>query len=139
MRVGVIGVGSMGQNHARILADMGMLAGVSDISSEAAKKVANKYSVSSSTDYRELLRQDLDAVVIVTPTTTHKKVATDAMNAGKHVLLEKPMTGDSSDLVELVRLAAKQSVVLAGGFPCLQYRVCRLLLEKGGGGGGGGG
>jgi len=116
MRVGVIGVGSMGQNHARILADMGMLAGVSDISSEAAKKVADKYSVSSSTDYKELLKEDVDAVVIVTPTTTHKKVATDAMNAGKHVLLEKPMTGVSSDLVELVKLAEKQGVVLAGGF-----------------------
>lgn len=116
MRVGVIGVGSMGQNHARILADMGMLAGVSDISSEAAKKVADKYSVSSSTDYKELLKEDVDAVVIVTPTTTHKKVAMDAMNAGKHVLLEKPMTGVSSDLVELVKLAEKQGVVLAGGF-----------------------
>ena len=116
MRIGVIGVGSMGQNHARILADMGMLAGVSDISSEAAKKVADKYSVSSSTDYKELLKEDVDAVVIVTPTTTHKKVATDAMNAGKHVLLEKPMTGVSSDLVELVKLAEKQGVVLAGGF-----------------------
>jgi len=116
MRIGVIGVGSMGQNHARILADMGMLAGVSDISSEAAKKVADKYSVSSSTDYKELLKEDVDAVVIVTPTTTHKKVAMDAMNAGKHVLLEKPMTGVSSDLVELVKLAEKQGVVLAGGF-----------------------
>ena len=116
MRVGVIGVGSMGQNHARILADMGMLAGVSDISSEAAKKVADKYSVSSSTDYKELLKEDVDAVVIVTPTTTHKKVAMDAMNAGKHVLLEKPMTGVSSDLVELVKLAENQGVVLAGGF-----------------------
>jgi UDP-N-acetylglucosamine 3-dehydrogenase len=116
MRVGVIGVGSMGQNHARILADMGILGGVSDISPEASKKVGSKYSVGSFTDYEELLKEDLDAVVIVTPTTTHKKVATDAMAAGKHVLLEKPMTGNSSDLAELVRLASKQSLVLAGGF-----------------------
>ena len=116
MRVGVIGVGSMGQNHARILADMGILAGVSDISSEAAKRVADRYSVPSSTDHRELLRQDMDAVVIVTPTTTHKTVATDALNAGRHVLLEKPMTGSSADLVELVALAERKGLVLAGGF-----------------------
>ena len=116
MRVGVIGVGSMGQNHARILADMGVLAGVSDISPEAAKKVGGKYSVESCTDHESLLKKDMDAVVIVTPTSTHKKVASDALNAGKHVLLEKPMTGRSSDLTELVGLAEKQHLVLAGGF-----------------------
>lgn len=116
MRVGVIGVGSMGQNHARILADMGILGGVSDISPEAAKKVGSKYSAESCTDHASLLKKDVDAVVIVTPTTTHKKVATDALKAGKHVLLEKPMTGRSSDLVELVALAEKQGLVLAGGF-----------------------
>jgi len=116
MRVGLIGVGSMGQNHARILADMGILEGVCDISPEAVKKVGSRYSVASFTDHRELLRGEVDAVVIVTPTTTHKKVASDALKAGKHVLLEKPMTGSSSDLVELVGLAAKQNLVLGGGF-----------------------
>ncbi len=116
MRVGVIGVGSMGQNHARILADMGLLAAVSDISPDAAKKVADRYSVPSSTDHAALLKGDVDAVVIVTPTTTHKKVATDALEAGKHVLLEKPMTGSSSDLVGLVQLAERKGLVLAGGF-----------------------
>jgi UDP-N-acetylglucosamine 3-dehydrogenase len=116
MRVGVIGVGVMGQNHARILADMGILSCVSDISAEAAKKVAGKHSVECSGDHRDLLRQDLDAVVIVTPTATHKEIAADAIRAGKHVLLEKPMTGSSSDLDELVKLAEKEGVVLAGGF-----------------------
>lgn len=116
MRIGVIGVGSMGQNHARILSEMGMLAGVSDISAESAKKVAGKYRTGSWTDHRDLLKQDLGAVVIVTPTTTHKRVASDALNAGKHVLLEKPMTGSSADLAELVSLASKKGLVLAGGF-----------------------
>lgn len=116
MRVGVIGVGSMGQNHARILADMGLLAGVSDISEAAARKVADRYSVEHTTDHKELLRKDLDAVVIVTPTATHKKVASDALRAGMHVLLEKPMTGRSSDLSSLVRLASSKDLVLGGGF-----------------------
>lgn len=116
MRVGVIGVGSMGQNHARILADMGMLAAVSDISEESAKKIAEKYHVDHTTDHGALLKMDLDAVVVVTPTATHRTIASDALRAGKHVLLEKPMTGRSADLDSLVRLASSRSLVLAGGF-----------------------
>lgn len=116
MRVGVVGLGVMGQNHARILADLGILSCVSDISPEAAKKVADKYSVPCHGSHSELLKGDLDAVVIVTPTATHKGIAADAIKAGKHVLLEKPMTGSSSDLKELVGLADKAGVVLAGGF-----------------------
>lgn len=116
MRIGVVGVGVMGQNHARILADMGLLSCISDISLEAAKKVADKHSVDSCGDHMSLLEKDVDAVVVVTPTATHKRIATDAIRAGKHVLLEKPMTGSSSDLMELVKLAEQHGVVLAGGF-----------------------
>jgi len=116
MRTGVIGVGSMGMNHARILADMGMLAGVSDISAESAKKTASKYSVPFFTGFRDLLKSDLDSVVIVTPTSTHKKIASESLRAGKHVLLEKPMTGRSSELADLTKLAMKEHLVLAGGF-----------------------
>jgi UDP-N-acetylglucosamine 3-dehydrogenase len=116
MRVGVIGVGSMGQNHVRILSEMGMLGGISDISPEVAKAVAEKYSVPYHISHQDLLKSDLDAVVIVTPTSTHKKIAMDAFQAGKHVLLEKPMTGSSRDLGDLVALAAGKKLVLAGGF-----------------------
>ena len=116
MRVGVIGLGSMGQNHARILADMGRLACVADISPEAAKKAGQKYSVPHFTDYKELLRGDIDAVVVVTPTDTHENIAKDALRAGKHVLLEKPMSGSSRTLKVISGLAKKQNKVLAGGF-----------------------
>ena len=116
MRVGVIGVGSMGQNHARILSEMGKLACVADTSPEAARRVGERYSVGRFTDYTELLKSDVDAVVVVTPTSTHEKVATDALRAGKHVLLEKPMSGDSKTLKRISDLAKRQKVVLAGGF-----------------------
>jgi UDP-N-acetylglucosamine 3-dehydrogenase len=116
MRIGVIGVGSMGQNHVRILSDMKLLAGVADSAPGLAESVGRRYSVGHHRDYGALLKEDLDAVVVVTPTSTHRKVATDAMKAGKHVLLEKPMTGKSSDLKGLVALAKKSKVVLAGGF-----------------------
>ncbi len=116
MKIGVIGVGSMGQNHVRILNEMGMLAGIADAVPDVARSVAAKYSVPSHTDYRELLATDAEAVIVVTPTTTHLEVATDALRAGKHVLLEKPMTGNSSDLKGLVSLAKAKGKVLAGGF-----------------------
>lgn len=116
MRVGVIGVGSMGQNHARILAERGELAGVADVVPSLAKAVGERYSVKHYPSYEEMLGSDVDAVIVVTPTGTHEKVASDAVKAGKHVLLEKPMTGSSKSLVELTALARKSRVVLAGGF-----------------------
>lgn len=116
MRVGVIGVGSMGQNHARILSEMGVLASVADTVPQSAKTVADRYSVGHFMNYQEILKSDVDAVIVVTPTSTHAKIATDAIRAGKHVLLEKPMSGSSGTLREISELARRQKVVLAGGF-----------------------
>ncbi len=116
MRIGVIGLGSMGQNHARILAEKGMLASVADIVPEVAQAVGRKHSVKHFLSYQELLKSDVEAVVIVTPTNTHEKIANDAIRAGKHVLLEKPMTGSSKVLEGLVERAEQARLVLAGGF-----------------------
>ena len=106
----------MGQNHARILAEMGVLASVADIAPEAAKAVGEKYSVKSYLSYQELLRSGVDAVVIVTPTSTHEKIAMEAIREGKHVLLEKPMSGSSKNLRDITEFARKRKVTLAGGF-----------------------
>ena len=116
MRVGVIGVGSMGQNHARILSELKVLASVTDIVPEAAKAVGDRYSVAHFLSYQEMLKSDVDAVVIVTPTSTHSKISMDSLRAGKHVLLEKPMSGSSATLSEITDLARKERLVLAGGF-----------------------
>jgi len=116
MRVGVIGVGSMGQNHARLLSEQGLLTCVADSDPAVAKTVADKYAVKHFSNYQDLINSGVDAVVIVTPTTTHEAVATAAIKAGKHTLLEKPMTGNSKTLETLAKLARKQKVVLAGGF-----------------------
>jgi UDP-N-acetylglucosamine 3-dehydrogenase len=116
MRVGVIGVGSMGQNHARLLAEKGNLAAVADVVPDAGRAVAERYSVKHYLSYQDLLKTDVEAVVIVTPTNTHQKIAEDAIRAGKHVLLEKPMTGSSAGLQAVTSLARSKKVVLAGGF-----------------------
>jgi len=116
MRVGVIGVGLMGQNHARILSEKDMLAGVVDIVPTVAQAVGEKHGVKWHLSYQDMLKSDVEAVVVVTPTSTHQKIASEAIRAGKHVLLEKPMTGSSSVLQGLVEEARKANVVLAGGF-----------------------
>ena len=116
MNVGVIGVGSMGRNHARILSEMGLLGGVADSDAGVAKSIGERFSVKHFTGYKSLLKRDFDAVSIVTPTTTHFKIATEALKQGRHVLLEKPMTGSPKQLAELVSLAKRNKVVLAGGF-----------------------
>ncbi|MBN1677484.1 MAG: Gfo/Idh/MocA family oxidoreductase [Candidatus Thermoplasmatota archaeon] len=116
MRVGVIGVGLMGQNHARILFEKDMLAGVVDIVPEVAQAVGEKHGVKWFLSYQDMLRSDVEAVVVVTPNSTHQKIASEAIKAGKHVLLEKPMTGSSAALKGLVDLAHQNKVVLAGGF-----------------------
>ena len=138
MKVGVIGLGSMGQNHARILFEMGFLEGVADIVPTVAKSPGKRFSVGYYTNYRDLLKRDFDAVVVVTPTNTHKKIASEAVHSGKHLLLEKPMTGSSKDLKTLTALADRRHVVLAGGFterhnPVVEFAEVSVQSETFGG------
>jgi UDP-N-acetylglucosamine 3-dehydrogenase len=93
MKVGVIGVGAMGQHHARVYREMeGVeLIGVSDIDRLRAEEIAVMHGARAFTDYRKLLSCDLDAVSVAVPTTLHKTVAMDVINEGVHLLVEKPI------------------------------------------------
>ena len=115
LRVGVIGAGAMGQNHARVYSEIAKLAGICDISKESAAAVGKRFGVPHFTDARELLKQDLDAVTIATPTFTHHGLALDAISAGKHVLLEKPMCATLAQAREVIGNAEKAGLVLAVG------------------------
>jgi len=66
-------------------------------------------------DHRDLLKQDLDAVIIATPIETHYELAREAILAGKHVLIEKPLAASVGDAVDLIRLAhANQRTLMTG-------------------------
>ncbi len=114
MKVGVIGVGAMGKNHARVYSEIADLAGISDVFEEAGKKVSAQYGTEFYGDYRELLKK-VDAVSIATPTVAHYEIAKAAMEAGVNVLVEKPITDLPEKGEELVRLAEKNGVVIAVG------------------------
>ncbi|MBU0629903.1 MAG: Gfo/Idh/MocA family oxidoreductase [Candidatus Margulisbacteria bacterium] len=127
---GVIGAGSMGQNHLRIAAELSglKLIGLFDKDPSLANDVASKYGVSSFSDCHELLAK-VDAVSIVTPTKTHLTIASDVLSNNKHVLLEKPFTGRSSDAEVLSRLANEKGVVLNVGF-IERFNPAFIKLQK---------
>ena len=118
LNVAVIGTGFWGKNQARILAnlDCTKLVCVCDVNSAAAQSVAAQFKVEHHSDLDHVLsRNDIDAVTVCTPTTTHKEVATRALMAGKHVLVEKPMTNTVTEAHELLKLATMKELRVMPG------------------------
>jgi UDP-N-acetylglucosamine 3-dehydrogenase len=116
IKVGVIGVGSMGQNHARVFAqseDAELLA-VADYNEEQAERIGKKYNVAAFSDYREMFR-DVEAVSIAVPTSFHKEIALEAISRGIHVLVEKPIANSAEDAKEMITAAADKGVKLMIG------------------------
>jgi UDP-N-acetylglucosamine 3-dehydrogenase len=116
LRVGIIGTGTMGQNHVRVCSEISKVVGVCDISPEAAINIGKRFNVPHYTDARELLKQDLDAVIISTPTFTHHGLALDAISAGKHVLIEKPICNTIPQAKEVIAAAEKAGLTVAVGY-----------------------
>jgi len=117
--VAVLGVGSLGRHHARIYAELaaqGMVrfAGVHDTNVAAASQIASEHKIRAFTSVDEAIAA-ADAVNVVTPTTTHHELAFRCLDAGKHVLVEKPMTSTAAQAEELVRTAHERNLVLQVG------------------------
>lgn len=116
LRAGVIGVGAMGQNHARVLSQLRRvrLAGVADVDESRANAIAAVYGVPAHTDFRELLKE-VDIATIATPTVTHCDVGSAALNAGVHALVEKPLASTPEEAQQLCGLAETNGVKLQVG------------------------
>jgi len=115
MNIGVIGVGSMGQNHARVLSDLDSLAAVMDSDQELATFVGDRYDVPHFSDLDDFFKTDLDAVTIATPANTHEMIANEVMDHGLDLLVEKPITLDVSRAEDLVKKASDEGVTFAVG------------------------
>jgi len=111
MRVGVIGLGSMGRNHARIVNEIANLVAVCDERLEAMVGMP----VGGSTNYIDLLREDIDAIIVATPTSSHYTIAMGVIEAGINVLVEKPLAANIEDAQALVHAARVNDVFLATG------------------------
>jgi UDP-N-acetylglucosamine 3-dehydrogenase len=115
LRVGVIGVGSMGQNHVRVYSEIANLIGVYDAMNDQSHKVAQRFNVISFDNLDELLEK-VDAVSLCVTTSAHFETAKKVIAKGRSLLVEKPFTGDSAKAEELSRMAEKEGVTLAAGF-----------------------
>jgi predicted dehydrogenase len=116
LRIGVAGVGSLGRHHARVLAGLeGVRAsGVFDVRAERAAEVATEFGVPASPSLDALI-DGSDAVVVAVPTAAHREVAAVALDAGRHVLVEKPMTATLAEADDLIVRARDRGLVLQVG------------------------
>lgn len=115
MRVGVIGVGAMGQNHARVYTEIADFVGIADPDVKAGGAVSNRFNVSYFTHPQALLKEDLDAVSVCVPTNLHTKIALEVIQAGIDLLVEKPLADSVKDARRIVDAANEAGVTLAVG------------------------
>lgn len=112
-RIGCVGVGSMGSGDAQEHARYGDVLAVCDVDTAHAERARNSEKIGKGkadayTDYRQLLeRKDIDVVSVVTPDHWHVKIAIEALEAGKHVFCQKPLTLTLEEN-QLIRAACKK-------------------------------
>lgn len=132
VKIGVVGCGYWGPKHIRNYYELAeaKLTAVCDVDERKLKQVKTQYpSVGVTTDFQELLRDGVDAVVIATPVETHYQVAKEALLHDRHVLVEKPMTSNSREALELVELADKRNLVLMVGHTYEYHPAVEFLRQ----------
>ena len=116
MKLGIIGCGYWGPNLVRNFNSINEveMAYCADLDKNRLSHVKSLYpKIEVTRDYNNVLEnKEVDAVVIATPVETHHKIASDALKANKHVLIEKPITNNSNNAIELIKLAKKNKKVL---------------------------
>jgi len=116
LRIGVAGVGHLGKLHVKMLADMPgvQLAGVFDTDESKAESVAAEYGTRAWSTLDALMER-VDAITVATTTTAHFAVASEALQRGVHMFLEKPITETVAEANELCRLARERHVIVQVG------------------------
>jgi predicted dehydrogenase len=116
LKVAVVGVGYLGQHHARIYSELeGVeLVGVVDVDFKKATEFAQKYASRPYADYRDVI-DGVDALSIVVPTTSHYDIAIDCIRSGKDIIVEKPITTTVTEADDLIREAEKMNRILQVG------------------------
>lgn len=117
-KIGLVGLGYWGPNLARVLNQSSNCEFVAccDRDEQRLERIARQYpTVRPMSSFEELLASDVDAVVIATPISTHYELARQALDAGKHVMVEKPLAHRSDLARDLVQRAAERGLVLFTG------------------------
>ncbi len=117
LRVGVVGVGHIGRNHARIYSELATAAdftAVYDVDLARANSIAKKFRATAAKSLEEFVEL-VDAASIATPTNTHHGIAIKLLRRGKHLLVEKPIAENPEHATELAELAAQNQLILQVG------------------------
>jgi len=138
IRLGIIGASSFAEAHLFGIAQCknAEIVAVCDIVEERAKDMAEKYNIPSYyVDYKDLLaREDIDAVTIPLPDQVHCQATVDALNAGKHVMCEKPMALNMDDCKQMIEASRKTGKQLMIGQVCRytdSFKKAKALVEDG--------
>ncbi len=118
IRIGVVGIGYWGPNLVRNIADSPLfeLAGLCDTRPRALEAISQRYpGVRCTAHYEELLHDEIDAVAIATPVTSHFPLALAALEAGKHAFVEKPLAASTDEVLELTKVAQASGLVVMPG------------------------
>lgn len=134
VKLGVIGLGSVAQLiHLPNIAKLNnvTLSAVAEVKKNRLNLISEKFGIENRyIDYKKMLEQeDIDAVIIATPTNTHKEIAIDCMAAGKDILVEKPLARSYDEAKEIVDAAKKYKKKLMVGMN-LRYRPDTMLLRS---------
>jgi predicted dehydrogenase len=116
VKAGVVGVGAIGRNHARVYAELASaeLVAIYDANHDHARALAAEFGTEAVATLEELVER-VDAASVATPTVTHREVATKLLSARKHVLVEKPISDSVDDAKAMIDLAAEMGCVLQVG------------------------
>jgi predicted dehydrogenase len=116
VRIGIVGCGYWGSKHLRVFNALPAAMCKLSVTPTRLLEGAGAYEPElATTDYEEFLAGPIDAVVIATPARTHFALAQAALQADKHVLVEKPFTATSAEALELVELADERELTLMVG------------------------
>ncbi len=114
IKTGVIGIGSMGRNHARVYSEISNLVAVSDLNEEEGNKIATQFGAKYYKNYSEML-QEVDAVTIAVPTVFHRDVAEVVASKGVHMLIEKPLASTPKEAEAIISFAKENNIILGVG------------------------
>ncbi|MGD8782299.1 MAG: Gfo/Idh/MocA family oxidoreductase [Ignavibacteria bacterium] len=133
-RIGIIGLGGISQiAHLPVLSKLHniKIEAIADIEKNRLYSIAEKYNIANTyTDYKEMLAgNNLDAVIIATPTNTHKDIAIDCLNNGKHILIEKPIARTLEEAIEISKTAAEKNKVAMVGMN-FRFRPDAMMMKS---------
>ncbi|MEB3287258.1 MAG: Gfo/Idh/MocA family oxidoreductase [Vampirovibrionales bacterium] len=130
-KVAVIGCGNWGKNLARNFYNLGFLHAICDMSRERLEAIKSQYkNIYLLSDYQKILdNPEITAVVISTPSHTHYPLAKQALDAGKHVYVEKPIATNTQHTLELFTLAQEKGLTLMVGHLLLYHPAVNRLKQ----------